>query len=165
MTSIRIRPRFKHHVELSSKEIQEKIHQSLKNEDAVCRAVQVPGYTVLKIPAKSRHFWSPQLSLSLEEEDGKTFISGLYGPNPTVWAVFFFGYGAIGVLSLFATIYGLVEVILSKDWTFMLSLPILAIIALILYFIAQFGQKLGVEQTFEIHHFYESIVNSKVSIS
>ncbi len=165
MTSVRIRPRFKHQIPMKSRDIQMLIQEKLKVENPICSAKQLPGYTVLKIPTKNRHFWSPELSLSFEDGENETEVRGLYGPNPTVWAVFFFGYGALGILGLFASIYGLVKVTLSGDWTIMWSLPILAILAVVLYFIAQFGQKLGVEQTFDIHHFYEEAVGVKVSIS
>jgi hypothetical protein len=42
---------------------------------------------------------------------------------------------------------------------------VFAIIAVILYVFSQVGQKLGAEQTFTLHHFFEEVVHQKVHIS
>ena len=88
MTSYRIRPRFQHLVSHSLTEVQERIKQKLDAPDSRCVGRMVQGFIVLRIPHKDQHYWSPQLSLSLEEEENGTLIRGLYGPKPTIWAMF-----------------------------------------------------------------------------
>jgi hypothetical protein len=44
-------------------------------------------------------------------------------------------------------------------------LPFLLGGLVILYFIAQTGQKMGVEQTFQLHHFFEESIGETVHIS
>ena len=164
MTSIRIRPRFRLYSDKAIADIQQKIHDGLKDGDHPCTGVIVPGFITLKIIQKERHFWSPQLTLNLEEEEGKTLIRGLYGPNPTVWAIFTLGYGACGILSLFAAVLGLSQLTLGTSAWGLWVLPGLAGLALILYFASQAGQKLGVEQTFAIHHFLEGVLGERIKI-
>lgn len=165
MTSIRIRPRLKDVYSITPEEVEEHVREHLKTPDCPCNAKITHGFIVLNILPQEQHFWSPQLSLSFEknEESDKTIIRGLYEPNPTVWAIFTFGYGAISILALFLGFYGFSQYSLGHYATIIWSLPILAISAAGLYFVAQFGQKIGVEQTFTLHHFFEELVGHRSS--
>ncbi|MFY0652974.1 MAG: hypothetical protein JXQ96_13110 [Cyclobacteriaceae bacterium] len=165
MTSIRIRPRFKTESELKSEEIQKVIQDKTKEDNSPCIGVFLPDFITLKIKIQDIHFWSPQLTLSFSEEDGKTLIRGLYGPNPTVWTVIAFGYVATGVLGLFSLFFGLSQWSLDKDpWALWITV-VMAVFAVVLYLISQFGQKLGVEQTFRIHQLLEESLGQKIHIT
>jgi hypothetical protein len=166
MTSIRIRPRFKDSYNLTPEELQDLVRTRLKEPNCPCIGKIMPGFITLYILPKEQHFWSPQLSLSFEkdEDSDRTIIRGLYGPNPTVWAVFTLGYAAISILALFIGFYGFSQYSLGHDCAILWSLPVLAGLAAILYVVAQFGQKLGVEQTFTLHHFFEETVEHRIHI-
>lgn len=166
MTSIRIRPRFKDTYSITPEEVEQLVRNHLKDPDCPCSANIIPGFIVLHVLPKDQHFWSPQLSLSFEkdEESDKTIIRGLYGPNPTVWAIFTFGYAAVSILALFLGFYGFSQYSLGQDASVLWSLPVLALAAVILYLVAQFGQKLGVEQTFTLHRFFEESVGHRIHI-
>ena len=98
MTSFRIRPRFKTTSHLSPIEIQQRLEKRLQSHPNDCIGKVIPNYVVLKIPKKEQHYWSPQLSLQLEEsETADTVIRGLYGPSPNVWSLFTFGYASMGI--------------------------------------------------------------------
>lgn len=165
MTSFRVRPRFKAISTLSAAQIQDAIQDGLEERSSDCVGIMITNHVILKIPTEERHFWSPQLSLNLEETDEGTEISGLYGPSPNVWTLFTFGYATIGVLSLFVTITGTSQLSLGRYAYELWALPVFAIIAAILYVFSQVGQKLGAEQTFTLHHFFEEVVHQKVHIS
>ncbi|MCF8275679.1 MAG: hypothetical protein K9J17_03005 [Flavobacteriales bacterium] len=167
MTSIRIRPRFKATYNLTPTEIEELVRKHLAEMDCGCSAEIIPGFIVLRIRMQDRHFWSPQLSLSFEkdEEGNGTIIRGHYGPNPMVWAFFTYGYAAIGILSVFLGMYGFSQYSLKQDAGILWVLPVFAAAAAILYIIAQFGQKLGVEQTFWLHHFFEESIGHRIHLS
>ncbi|MEP5071509.1 MAG: GTP-binding protein [Crocinitomicaceae bacterium] len=124
----------------------------------------LPGHIYVKIHPLRQHFWSPQLHLSLEQDADKVIIRGLYGPNPTVWAIFFFSYVALGILSLFLGMWGLTRWSLGMDHAILWAIPVFAVIAVILYLSAQAGQKLGAQQMFDIHHFYEAIAEDRIEI-
>jgi hypothetical protein len=164
MTSIRIRPRFNQIIKEPQEKIEARLKSKLKDPDIDCVGRVIPGFIVIKIPRSDRHYWSPQLSLSLEEHEDGTLVRGLYGPNPTVWAMFTFGYSALGLIALFISIIGFSKVSLGLEAPVLWALPILGGLAVILYFVAQTGQKIGVEQTFTIHHFYEESIGEKVHI-
>lgn len=50
------------------------------------------------------------------------------------------------------------------DHTVLWTIPVFAAIAVILYISAQTGQKLGAQQMFDIHHFYEEIAENRIEI-
>ncbi len=167
MSSIHIRPRFKERYKMKPEEVSELIEKHLKKVDSGCTAKMLETFIVLNIRPDEKHFWSPQLSLSFEkdeEDENFTIIRGLYGPNPTVWAFFTYGYAALGILATFLGMYGFSKYSLGQDAAVLWSLPILAGFALILYIVAQFGQKVGAEQMFTLHHFFEDSVGHRIHL-
>ena len=164
MSSFRIRPRFKQLTKEPSQHLQERLITKLETGVSKFIATSVQDHITLSIPSSEKHFWSPQLSLSFEDTEQGTVIRGLYGPNPTVWAVFFFGYIALGILALFGLMAGSSQLMLGQEAPILWSLPVCGLLAVIMYFVAQAGQKMGAEQMFRLHHFYEDTVGSVVHI-
>ena len=141
MSSFRVRPRFKHLVQLEAKEAEEVIMSNVMGTEYVFAEGFLQGHADIKIPVAERHFWSPQLHLSTEQTEKGTIIRGLYGPNPTVWGLFFFGYLTLGVLSFFAGFWGLTKLTLGHSAQILWALPAMGALALLLYLIAQDGTK------------------------
>lgn len=167
MTSVRIRPRFKAKYRMKPEEVGDLVRKHMAELDCGCSAKILPGFIVLNVRKQEEHFWSPQLSLSFEvDEENKEFtiIRGLYGPNPTVWALFTYGYAALGILATFLGMYGFSQYTLGQNAAILWSLPVFAVLALVLYLVAQFGQKLGAEQMFTLHHFFEDSVGHRIHI-
>lgn len=167
MSSIHVRPRFKAKYKMKPEEVGEAVRSYLATLDCGCSARILPHFIVMNICAHNQHFWSPQLSISFEadEEDPSfTIIRGLYGPNPTVWAFFFYGYAALALIGTFLGMYGLSLYSLDKDATILWVIPILAVLALALYIIAQLGQKIGAEQMFTLHHFFEESIGHRIHV-
>lgn len=164
MSSLRIRPRFKETVVGTTKDYLASIKEAIDHNKEFTGLVS-EQYCVIKICLEERHYWSPQLTLTLEEtSEGNLEIRGLYGPKPSVWAVFFMSYAALGVLSLFAGVFGLSQIMLEKPAPILWAIPIMGTVALALYLIAQGGQKVGAEQMFRIHHFYEQVIKHRVAL-
>lgn len=165
MTSFRVRPRFQTIVAAPLTVLEDRIREHLRQPDAPCVGRIIPGHIVLSVPERELHFWSPQLSLSLEEEEnGGTMVRGLYGPAPSIWLMFAFGYGVLGFLMMIVAIIGFSGVSLGLSAPILWALPFLAGGMIALYLIAQVGQKVGAEQTFTLHHFFEDAIKEKVHI-
>ncbi len=167
MSSLRIRPRFKEELPLSADEFRQTLKAAIEGHEEITGMVS-DNYCVLKIAAEQRHYWSPQLTLSLdkaEEQPGNTLkVRGLYGPRQSVWAVFFMAYAALGVIALFIGVIGLSRIMLDKPAPILWAIPAMGAVALVLYLVAQAGQKVGAEQMFRIHHFYEDLFKHRVAI-
>ena len=165
MTSFRVRPKFRHECTCKPKEIVDRINANLETKHDLIEGKVFLTHGLFRIMPEHQHFWSPQLSVSFEETDTGTLIRGMYGPHPTVWAVFLFGYALLGIAAFFLTIIGLVKVSLHIETHLLWALPFVLGGVVILYFIAQTGQKMGVEQTFQLHHFFEETIHETVHIS
>jgi hypothetical protein len=152
---------------MKPEEVGDLVRKHMAELDCGCSAKILPGFIVLNVRKQEEHFWSPQLSLSFEvdeENEEFTIIRGLYGPNPTVWALFTYGYAALGILATFLGMYGFSQYTLGQNAAILWSLPVFAVLALVLYLVAQFGQKLGAEQMFTLHHFFEDSVGHRIHI-
>jgi hypothetical protein len=157
MSSFGFRPHFSQNLDLSVDEAQTMILRAVKAGEDDCEMKVFPGFICLRIPEEDRHFWSPRLNLSIDEgEDGKTHVTGVYGPNANVWSIFVYGYLLTGSVALFSGILGWVQMTLGDSaWALWIFGAAVAA-AIGLYVLAQFGQKLGASQTFRLHQIYES---------
>lgn len=164
MSSFRIRPRFKHLSSLSSQEVHDALLQQIKSQNLPYSTMMVMDNITVKLPEHMQQLWSPQLSMSMEKTDEGTIIRGLYGPNPSVWAVFFFGYVLLGLISVFVGMYGFSLAMLGQPAPLLWVIPGCGAVAAILYFLAQTGQKLGAEQMYRLHLFYESALHDTVPV-
>ena len=164
MTSFRIRPRFRQHLKADFKEIQDRIKNFLEDHNNPYSAIYLPNQITLKITPEERHFWSPQLNITLEEKDDSTLIRGLYGPNPSIWAMFFFAYSALGIIILFAGMVVLSQLSLGMEAPLWWVIPFCIVLLIIIYLIAQAGQKIGAQEMFDLHHFYEETLGEKVHV-
>ncbi len=165
MTSFRIRPRFRQIRQEDPVTIEREIKEKLKGRQREITGVFIPGHITLRIHPDHRHFWSPQLTLSLESTDDGMVINGLYGPNPTVWAVFFLGYATLGIILLIAGMLLLSQQMLGIEAPLWWIIPACIGAGLLLYLIAQAGQKIGASQMYDLHYFYQETMGEKVRIS
>lgn len=157
-----IRPRFKVETTERIQDLVTKIDAKLKEENAVCHGHVYPGYAKLYIPIAQQHYWSPQLTVTFEEVDGKTVLRGMYGPRPAVWTMFIFFYALIAFLILVVGIVGLSYWSLGKSMTILWFVPALFILFFSLYFVAYSGQKLGKDEIMTLHHFLENSTGLKI---
>lgn len=120
-----------------------------------------PGFVGIHIPEAERRYWSPRLFLSLEPApDGGTRIEGIYGPEIEIWSVFLYGYLATGLLGALSGIYGICQHQLDQRPWGLWVCAAMAAGALLLYLFAQFGQKLGAWQTFQLHQAYQAAIGA-----
>jgi hypothetical protein len=170
MSSFRIRPRFSHRFDEAPERMQARIVEQVGNAESLAPGSRVevknfPGYVTLRIPEEDQHFWSPLLNLSLETDDeGRTVIHGIYGPNANVWTIFLYGYLLIGSLTLFSGLLGISQWVVGVNSWGLIVFGVLAGMLIGLYLLAQFGQKLAARQTYLLHLTYEAAVGRSVEI-
>lgn len=156
--SFRVRPRFRVPVNLDAERARAQLIQTLSDslpEGLVMRAF--PGLIGLHVADGQRHAWSPRLLLNFEPQpDGTTIIEGIYGPEIEVWSVFLYGYIFSGMIGIFSAILGGAQCFIgSPPWAFWVT-GAMAVLAAALYIAAQFGQKLGAWQTFQLHQIWQT---------
>ncbi|MBK9510810.1 MAG: hypothetical protein IPO04_15805 [Cytophagaceae bacterium] len=164
MTSFRVRPKFRITCDCPPKLLVDRINNNLEGNQDIIEGKVFVTHGLFRIVPGHQHFWSPQLSVSFEESEGKTIVRGMYGPHPTVWAVFLFGYAILGLALFWTLLVGLVKMSLHQESQILWATPFILGGFVTIWFIAQFGQKVGVEQTFQIHHFFEDVIGQSIHI-
>ncbi len=165
MSSFGLRPSFSHEVEQSLEAAQARLVARMQEAAPGFEIKSFPGFICLRIPERERHFWTPRLNLSLDAEgDGRTKVTGTYGPNATMWGSFLYGYLFLGCLGMFAGIFGYCQWRLGMTawglWIFWTT----AAIGAGLYLAAQMGQKLAAQQTFTLHRIYEEAAERSITL-
>lgn len=150
-----VRPRFKIETSYSADQVVDKINKALEKPNIFCQGQVHARYATIYISPGDQHYWSPQLSLSIEETEDGSIVRGLYGPRPVVWTMFIFFYSIIGVAILFIGVMGLSYLAIGKPATILWLVPIFLMIFLTLFLVAYFGQKLGQRQMLILHRFIE----------
>jgi len=167
MSSFRMRPRFELEISRPADAIIDHFRNQLHQPGLPCRGLAVMDHVTIRVRKEELHFWSPQLNVTLfRSPDGlSTHVTGRYGPMPNVWTLFTGGYLLFGFLFMFVSIVGFSQYSLGQPCQILWFLPVLAILIALLYVSSQLGQKLGAEQMFTLHHFFEETIGQRVHIS
>lgn len=165
MSSFHIRPRFSQRVKMSPEEVQSHLRGSIEPIAEQFEIKEFPDFFCLRIAERDRHFWSPRLNLSLErDESGATWIHGIYGPNANAWSLFLFSYLIVGFLGLLAGGMAVAQWTIGSAVTWGWAVAAAVVGLVVLYIVAQFGQKLGAQQMFQIHQAYETAIGDHVEV-
>lgn len=166
MSSFRVRPRFTQAMPLRPDQARARLVDHASRPGTRCEVKTFPDFVCFRIPENERHFWSPRLNLSLNPgPDGGTLVHGTYGPNANVWSMFLYGYLLSGSLALFSGLFGFCQWSLGHRpwglWIFGLTASLVAG----LYLLAQIGQKLAAQQTFQLHQIFESAMGTCTDVN
>lgn len=165
IVEFRIRPRFETTSNKSVEEISRKMKQMLDDENAPCEGKVRMGYIALNPKEEDCHYWSPHLSVTIEEtEDDETvsIIRGLYGPSPGVWTMFVFFYSIIGLSLLIVMVIGFANRSIGESCTILWLIPFLVVAFLSLYIASYFGQKKGHDQVEILHNYLEECIGHDI---
>lgn len=155
LTLHRIRPRFSAESPEAVETLIARIRQSLAEEGTPCRGTIHFEYVTIYLPPEEQHYWSPQLSLSLEATETGCLVRGLYGPRPEVWTMFVFFYAIIALGATVVAIIGFSNLSLDKSGAILWLLPVLILFFLSLYLTSYFGKRMGQDQLVTLHRFIE----------
>ncbi len=161
MSAIRLRPRFRNTVDIAPEDLIKRLNEAIKAPKSVCRGVIIDNHIILKMPLSEQHYWSPQLSLELENTEDGTLIRGLFGPKPAVWTMFMFFYAAVGFFTLMGLMYGMSQLLIHHAPWALWSVPIGLLLLLVIHLIAQTGRSLGREQMIILRNFYMETLELK----
>lgn len=151
-----IRPRFEIESTFSMNELSVRLKKAIGNIDAPVKGQVHPTYATLYIARKDQHYWSPRLSLSMDELDNGCLIRGMYGPHPSIWTMFVFFYALIAFAVLVIAIIGFSNISIGNSGTILWLLPLLLLAFSSLYATSYFGQKKGEDQMKTLQDFFES---------
>lgn len=107
MGAPRMRPPFRLALPVEAACLMSEVESRLASPHAALTGAVMRRHVELTVREPERHFWSPQLSVDVLEEEGTTVLRGRFGPQPHVWTLVMGAYGACLMVALFATVFGL----------------------------------------------------------
>jgi hypothetical protein len=162
-----IRPRFRLITTCEPNEVVERLENITQSDDTVLGRKIYDVY-YLDIPIQNRHYWSPELRVSIEKNEylEGTYLYCVVGPRQSVWLLFVFIYSFLGMVTMFGGLYGLAQWDLGKPTIWIWCLPIMLMVILGVYVTAKTGQKKGRDQMLHLvsvlyHALGESILVRK----
>lgn len=161
--SFPLRPRFRFISKYSVEEIEQQLRATLLSQLYPCTGSVRHGFATINISKQDQHFWSPQLTISIEETEEGTSVRGLYGPKPSVWTLFIFFYTLIGFGAIISAMIGFSNLSLDKAAGILWLSPILLLLFLSLFGVSRMGKKLGKEQMQILHLFIETACKQKIT--
>ena len=149
-----IRPRFKLKIPMDPNVAIEEVAKRLYNDNTVS-GEHSGTYIFLRIPSWQQHYWSPEMSVRIEEEEytDYTTVSCLIGPRQTVWAMFVFLYSLVILLSTFGGIYGLVKYQETGLINWLWVIPTGVLLTSTLFIVSRLGQQKGRDQMLHLVSF------------
>ena len=166
-----IRPRFTLKSNASVDNICSRYKVILMTKNQVLSGKVRHGYISVFPSSDHMHYWSPHLSVTLEQDEenpNQTVIRGLYGPTPAVWTMFVFIYAIIALATVIIFIIGFANMSIGESGRILWALPILIILLLSIYATSYYGQRKAHDQIEIIDDFFMTIfegINKKKSSS
>jgi hypothetical protein len=154
-----IRPRFALKISCAPDVALTQIEHSLSKDKTIV-GEKSKSVIFLHTPSWERHYWSPDMTVRFEVEDytDYTTVSCLVGPRQAVWALFAFIYAAIGILTLFGGMFGIVEYNTSGSSSWIYVIPTGIVLLSTAFVTAKIGQYKGRDQMLHLISFlYHSL--------
>lgn len=157
-----IRPKYNLSVPVPAATILSEIKQLLsENTDIKGRIIE--NHVYLRLPEKDQHYWSPELRVTIIDEDNYTSVRGIAGPNGKVWATFMVFYGLAIMLLIFGGSLGISQWYLGIDTFWIWSIPVSVFIYGLIILAAKYGQRLGYSQLLLLRDFLDEAIKKAES--
>jgi hypothetical protein len=160
MDKVQIRPRYTFSVPIRKEEALTKLREALEKETSGLKGKFVKPLVVISVNEEDQHFWSPELSLDIEEKEGETEIRCTLGPRSSLWTMFATFYGFSVLIGVAGLVLGFSQLTLGmKAYGFWL-VPVSIILIASAYGIALTGQKLAYEQMLHLRSFIKKTLKN-----
>ena len=162
MSEMDFRPRFRFRTSLSVEAAEALLLEKLRRDNPEdFRSAIVKGHMVLSIAPEKKHFWSPQMDISIAEieagDEGHpdTLVRCLTAPAPAVWTMFMFFYGFAGFAALVGLMIASSQYTLGYDlWGLWIAAGGL-LLGIVLFAVAQTGKGLAKEEMRSMKRFVD----------
>ena len=134
------------------------IHEHGEADETVINS-KYGRFIKLTIPRAERHYWTPVLSLSFDQEKDGTLIRGLIGPNDKVWTLFSFFYFGVGFLGIVGSVFALVQWQLYDTFAYIFIIPLSVALISTIFYTAKFGKKQAHTQMLHLLRFLRRAVD------
>ena len=99
-----------------------------------------------------RHAWSPWLHVDVRSsEAGETYVFARFSPHPALWTAIALTYLSLGSIVLFGSCFGTAQAMLGERGWAWWGVGGARVVAALIWFASQAGQRLAREQMEELH--------------
>ena len=152
LNRVLLKPRFKMKFNESKEDILEHFRLHIEKDQGDYISKIVDHHIVFDVAKEKEHFWSPQLHVELETEEGFTIVKGILGPKPKIWTFFMFLHFAVAIAFFVFFVVFYSRWSLKQDYFIpMIMCFLMPVVWVILYFVGQLGKKFGYDQMVELH--------------
>ncbi|ALJ06073.1 GTP-binding protein [Pseudalgibacter alginicilyticus] len=157
-----LRPRFKFEVSKNNETVLSDF-ETTKTTQSNFIVNRIDDHVFIMLPKAEQHFWSPQLHLEINEINKNICtVSGLFGPNPTVWTLFMFLHFVIACLFIAFGVWAFTNWNLNQNFTVQLSIMILMVVIWIaLYFAGSIGKVSNIKEMKALNDFMYRVLNEQ----
>ena len=163
MNKVQIRPRYTFSTPLKKEGVLVKLKEALEKDASELNGKFVKPLVVISINETDHHFWSPELTLDVEEKESETEIRCTLGPRSSLWTMFATFYGFSVLVGVAGLILGFSQLSLGMDTYGFWLIPISIVLLAGAYGIALAGQKLAYEQMLELRSFIKRTLKDENS--
>ena len=112
---------------------------------------------VLTVRGEDRQFWSTHLSLTIVDTQAEaggvvasTRVSGVFSPQPEIWTAYVFAIGLLIVISVFATMWAVVQLTMGHAPSALLVSLFAALVGGLVYTSTLVGQGLALGEMYQL---------------
>lgn len=161
MSTPEIRPRFERDAAGSPEEVLNRF-RNCEDTRFVCSILG--QHVQIALHEDQADLWSPWLTFELQEEDGRTHVSGRFSSNPTFFTLYLGSVAAVSLTTLGLGIVGLSQWQLGLDAWGLWALPVGAVLLVALGAVPFIGQRLAREQLEAMHHRVNRVLDGEHTI-
>lgn len=160
MTSPQLRPTFRVPLGFPRDVAVERIRSRLQKREELQGRWQGTGrWAEIHVPPEERKFWSPYLSMSVDDSGDTSELVGRFAPHPEVWTFFMFVYFGVAFLTVLGGIFGYVQWVSGEPawglWAVWIGLPVVGL----LHAASAAGQRLGRDQMRDLQRLIFEVVD------
>ncbi len=141
-----MRPRFALEFPATADEVMDCIRSMLETEGPGYGGTSARRCAELFVDESERRFWSPHLSIQVQEQGKGSVLSGRFSPRPEVWTLIMFVYFLMAFAVVFGSAYGYVQWLLGSTPWGLLAVPGGIAVIVLLHAASIVGQRLSDDQ-------------------
>jgi hypothetical protein len=142
-----MRPTFAVQLPLPAEESIGRIRSQIAGSDSRVRTLSAGKCADFFIDEAERRFWSPYLSVQVQDSEGGSLLRGRFSPRPEIWTFVMFVYFLMAFVILFGISFGYVQWAIGESpWGF-LAAPVGVLVIVLLHAASLVGQRLSTDQT------------------
>jgi hypothetical protein len=161
VNSFSMRPTFQVVLPVAKQELQQRIKERLVTETWDWESYVFDGYFEMHIPTKELRYWSPHLSISMDDLKGETRIHGRFAPRQQVWTLVWVLYLAFVFTALFSLLFALSSMhAKDSEWRWIWVLCPASIAGIILLYLVSFiGQSWSSDQIQSLQSQWDRLID------